>query len=110
MANASGEHQRHPDAFYWRTFNVLMRLLGIGATFAGAVVATTFGLGIPSLAGVEPMIDYRSLVAGALVALLGLGFLLNPAFRPDLGDTGLPVNPLRPRTGRRWWTGDRRAG
>jgi hypothetical protein len=98
------------DPFYWRTFNVLMRLLGIGATFAGVIVATTFGLGIPALAGVEPMIDYRSLVAGALVALLGLGFLMLPPFRPDLGDTTLVVNPFRALTGpnrRHWWTGDR---
>ena len=100
------------DPFYWRTFNVLMRLLGIGATFAGAVVATTFGLGIPSLAGVAPLIDYRSLSAGISLALLGLGFLMLPPFRPDQGDVTLVVNPFRALTEkkrRRWWTGDRLA-
>lgn len=98
------------DPFYWRTFNVLMRLLGIGATFAGAVVATTFGLGIPALAGVAPSVDYRSLAAGIFLALLGLGFLMLPPFRPDQGDVTLVVNPFRALTEpkrRRWWTGDR---
>jgi hypothetical protein len=98
------------DPFYWRTFNVLLRLLGLGATFAGVVVATTFGLGIPALAGVEPTIDYRSLAAGIFLALLGLGFLMIPPFRPDLGDVNLFASPFRAHTEpkrRRWWTGDR---
>jgi hypothetical protein len=97
------------DPFHWRIFNVLLRLLGIGATFAGAVVATTYGLGIPALAGVEPLIDYRSLLGGILIALLGLGFLMLPPFRPDLGDVTLVVNPFRALTAprrRHWWTGD----
>lgn len=92
------------DPFTWRTFNVLMRLLGFGATFAGTAVATTFGLGA---AGLQPI----ALAAGGLVALLGLGFLMVPPFRPDQGDTTLVVNPFRALAApsrRRWWTGDPR--
>jgi hypothetical protein len=101
------------DPFYWRAFNVLMRLLGIGATFAGTIVVTTFGLGIPAPPGVAPAIDRVSLVTGGLVALLGLGFLMLPPFRPDQGDDTLVVNPFRALTEpkrRRWWTGDQLAG
>ncbi len=97
------------DPFYWRSFNVLMRLLGIGATFAGSVVATSYGLGIPAQSGVNPATEPITLAVGTLVALLGLGFLMLPPFRPDQGDTTLVVNPFRALTAprrRRWWTGD----
>jgi hypothetical protein len=97
------------DPFTWRAFNVLMRLLGFGATFAGTAVVTTFGLGVAAPAGGAVEIQTLTLASGALVALLGLGFLMIPAFRPDQGDTTLVVNPFRalaePRR-RRWWTGD----
>jgi hypothetical protein len=96
------------DPFYWRTFNILLRLLGIGATFAGAVVVLVFGAGVPAPGAAAPEVSWGALVAGGLVALAGLGFLLLPPFRPDQGDEGPLVNPLRPRRGRRWWTGDPR--
>ncbi len=98
------------DPFYWRTFNVLMRLLGIGATFAGVIVASTYGLGMLAPPGAAPARDPVTLAAGTLVALLGLGFLMLPPFRPDQGDTTLVVNPFRALTEprkRRWWTGER---
>ena len=97
------------DPGQWRLFNVLLRLLGIGATFAGGVTIITFGLGLPPIEGQPPVTSLPALLAGLLVLLLGLGFLMIPAFRPDLGDTRVVSNPLRtllqPRT-RRWWTGD----
>lgn len=98
-----------PDATQWRLFNILLRLLGLGATFAGAVATTTFGLGIPAPEGMAPVTHWPTLIAGGLVALLGLGFLMMPAFRPDLGDTRIVPNPFRAMSApkrRTWWTGD----
>lgn len=99
------------DPSLWRLFNIHLRLLGLGATFAGSIAFVTFGLGIPPLAGQEPVRSIAALLAGGLVALLGLGFLMLRPYRPDLGDSGLPFNPYR-STGeqRRWWTGDRVSG
>lgn len=95
------------DPSLWRIFNIHLRLLGFGATFAGTIAFVTYGLGIPPLPGQQPVVSIPSLVGGGLVALLGLGFLMLPPFRPDLGDTGLPFNPYRQRRERRrWWTGD----
>jgi hypothetical protein len=100
-----------PDPSLWRLFNVHLRLLGLGATFAGSIAFITFGLGIPPLPGQEPVRSIPSLLAGGLVALLGLGFLMLRPYRPDLGDTGVPFNPYRPSgERRRWWTGDRIPG
>lgn len=96
------------DPFYWRTFNILLRLLGIGATFAGSVVVVAFGFGYPPLPGVERQLSWGSIVSGALLLLLGLGFLMLPPYRPDKGDTGPVVNLLRPQRGRGWWTGEPR--
>lgn len=97
------------DPYLWRTFNVLLRLLGLGATFAGLSAFVGFGLGMPAPAGAPPSLSWPSLLTGGLVALLGLGFLMLPAFRPDLGDVKFVRNPLRPLLGpsrRTWWTGD----
>lgn len=99
-----------PDPFYWRSFNVLLRLLGIGATFGGTVVVVVFGLGIPAPPGMERVTSWSSLVPGLLLLLLGLGFLMLPPYRPDLGDRGPLVSLLRPQRGTSWWTGDRRHG
>jgi hypothetical protein len=96
-----------PDPLQWRAFNVLLRLLGIGATFSGIIAFVTVGLGLPPVSGGEPARSTAGLVSGGLVTLLGLGFLMLKPFRPDLGDTGLPLNPFRPVPApRRWWTGD----
>jgi hypothetical protein len=95
-----------PDSVYWRMFNVLLRLLGLGATFAGSVVVVTFGFDMPAPPGMEPRVSWGSLATGILLLLIGLGFLMLPPFRPDMGDTGPLVGLLRPRRGRRWWTGD----
>ena len=100
-----------PDPFYWRSFNILLRLLGLGATFSGAVTMVTVGLGLPPIEGQEPVRSVTGLIAGATVGLLGLGFLMPKPFRPDLGDTGLPLNPFRAAAvKRRWWTGDPAGG
>ncbi len=64
------------------------------------------GFGYPPIGGQPSELNWPGLLTGGLVALLGLGFLMNAPFRPDLGDIGLPINPLRPRAGRSWWTGD----
>ncbi len=98
-----------PDPFYWRTFNLLLRLLGIGATFAGTVVVVVFGFGYPPPQGMEQQVSVASIVSGALLLLLGLGFLMLPPYRPDQGDTGPVVNLLRPQRGRSWWTGESRS-
>ena len=96
------------DPTQWRIFNVLLRLLGFGATFAGAVATMTFGFGIPAPYGTTPVTQWPTVIAGGVVTLLGLGFLMMPAFRPDLGDTRVVANPFRvwsePRR-RSWWTG-----
>lgn len=97
-----------PDPFYWRTFNVLLRLLGIGATFAGAVVVVMFGLGIPAPPGIDRQTSLGALIPGILLLLIGLGFLMLPPYRPDRGDSGPMVSLLRPQRGRGWWTGDPR--
>lgn len=97
------------DPTQWRLFNVLLRLLGIGATFAGLIAITTFGLGYPPIQGEDRVVSLPSIITGTLVLLLGLGFLMIPAFRPDLGDTRVVSNPFRAWTEpgkRRWWTGD----
>lgn len=99
-----------PDPFYWRSFNLLLRLLGIGATFAGAVVVVVFGLGIPAPSGVERVTSWSSLLPGILLLLIGLGFLMLPPYRPDLGDKGPLVTLVRSQRGVSWWTGDRRRG
>ena len=94
------------DAFYWRVFNVLLRLLGVGATFAGTVTILAYGLGL----GAGPArVSIPSLLAGLLLALLGLAFLLLRPFRPDLGDARIRFSPWPAPGGgkRRWWTGDR---
>jgi hypothetical protein len=92
------------DGFYWRTFNVLLRLLGLGATFAGTVVVLGFGLGLGAGPGGSSI---PALLAGLLLAFLGLGFLLLRPFRPDLGDSGIRFAPSSAEGRRRWWTGDR---
>ncbi len=97
-----------PDPFYWRTFNILLRLLGIGATFGGTVVVVVFGLGLPPVPGIEHVISWAAIVPGVLLLLLGLGFLLLPPFRPDHGDRGPLVSLLRSQRGRSWWTGEPR--
>jgi hypothetical protein len=98
-----------PDPTQWRIFNVLLRLLGLGATFSGVVATVTIGFGVPAPYGQTPVTNWPTVVAGLVVSLLGLGFLMIPAFRPDLGDTTVVRNPFRawsdPKR-RTWWTGD----
>ncbi len=97
-----------PDASYWRLFNVMLRLLGLGATFSGIIAFVTVGLGLPPLGSEAPVRNTAGLVSGAFLGLLGLGFLMLRPFRPDLGDTGPALSPFRGAVGRRrWWTGDR---
>lgn len=97
-----------PDPFYWRAFNILLRLLGVGATFAGSVVLVVFGLGYPPPQGIEQQTSWGAIVSGSFLLLIGLGFLVLPPYRPDRGDVGPVVNLLRPKQGRGWWTGEPR--
>ena len=94
------------DPFYWRVFNVLLRLLGLGATFAGGMVVMLFGLGYPPAPDTSQQLSWGALVTGGLLLSAGLGFLLLPPYRPDLGDSGPLVSYFRGSTGRRWWTGE----
>lgn len=97
------------DPTQWRIFNVLLRLLGLGATFSGAVTTVTMGFGIPAPYAQASVTSWPTVIAGSVVTLLGLGFLMIPAFRPDLGDTTVVRNPFRSWTDpkrRTWWTGD----
>jgi len=97
------------DSSQWRVFNVLLRLLGLGATFSGVVAIVTIGFGIPAPYGEDPVTSWPTVAGGTLVTLLGLGFLMIPAFRPDQGDITVVRNPFRtwsePKH-RTWWTGD----
>jgi hypothetical protein len=97
------------DSSQWRIFNVLLRLLGLGATFSGVVAIVTMGFGIPAPYGQPPVTSWPTVIAGIVVTLLGLGFLMIPAFRPDQGDTTVVRTPFRawsqPKR-RTWWTGD----
>ncbi|MBK6422680.1 MAG: hypothetical protein IPI38_08300 [Gemmatimonadetes bacterium] len=96
------------DPFHWRAFNVMLRLLGIGATFSGVIAFVTVGLGLPPMGDGPPLRNTAGLLSGGFLGLLGLGFLMLKPFRPDLGDVGAPLSPLRTVQGRRrWWTGDR---
>jgi hypothetical protein len=97
------------DPTQWRIFNVLLRLLGLGATFSGVVTTLTMGFGIPAPSGQAPATSWPTVIAGIVVTLLGLGFLMIPAYRPDQGDTTVVRNPFRSWTEpkrRTWWTGD----
>lgn len=95
-----------PDPTLWKAFNVQLRLLGIGALFAGVVTFVTYGLGWPAIPGEPASPSPIALIGGGFITLLGLGFLMLKPYRPDLGDRGLPLNPFRPAIPRRWWTGD----
>ena len=96
------------DPFHWRAFNVMLRLLGIGATFSGVIAFVTVGLGLPPMGDGPPLRNTAGLLSGGFLGLLGLGFLMLKPFRPDLGDVGAPLSPLRTVQGRRrWWTGGR---
>ncbi len=96
------------DPSHWRALNVMLRLMGIGATFSGVIAFVTVGLGLPPLGGQPPLRNTAGLVSGAILGLLGMGFLMLKSYRPDLGDRGSPLSPFRAARGRRrWWTGDR---
>lgn len=96
------------DPTHWRAFNVMLRLLGIGAAFSGVIAFVTVGLGLPPMGDSPPVRNTAGLLSGGLLGLLGFGLLLLKPFRPDLGDSGPPLSPFRTITGRRhWWTGDR---
>ena len=95
-----------PDPAVWKVFNVQLRLLGMGAIFAGLVALVTYGMGWPPLPGEAPARSVGAMVGGGLVALLGFGFLMLKPYRPDLGDTRLLLNLYRRTDSRRWWTGD----
>lgn len=102
------------ESWHWRVYNVMRRMLGIMATFAGLVFLFT-----PLLLHLGWMIDEpgRSrageIIAGLIALALGLNNLRRPTYRPDLGDvsfwtdsTGGPMR-VQPERGRRsWWTGN----
>lgn len=96
------------DPSHWRVLNVMLRLMGIGATFSAVIAFVTVGLGLPPLGGQPAVRNTAGLVSGAILGLLGIGFLMLKPYRPDLGDSGPPLSPFRAARGqRRWWTGDR---
>src|SRR5262245_56705812 len=88
---------------HWRAFNILARLLGLGASAVGGAASSELPL------------------VGAIGVAFGLLVLALPSYRPDLGDAatsdrtmrllwGFPSNWQSPRAEgqrcRRWWTGD----
>jgi hypothetical protein len=71
-------------------------------------VVLVFGLGYPPPADAAPHLSWGALISGGLLLSAGLGFLMLPPYRPDLGDAGPLVSFFRGSASRRWWTGDRR--
>jgi hypothetical protein len=81
------------EKWHWRVLTVAARLFGLMAV----VVAIAF-------------FASSMMLAGVMVALIGIPFLFVRPFRPDLGDTSPVVDPIGVRGNskrrRRWWTGD----
>ena len=121
-------HLAANPAHHWKVLNVTMRLFGLAATLTGTVSVAwavyyhlhpeRVELGTNSLTG-SIFLDF--FLVGVVAAGIGLGFLVAPAQRPDLGDPmisdramrllrGLPKNWERPRVpgreSRTWWTGN----
>ena len=113
----------HWEAWYWRSFNVMRRVVGLGFVLWGVGFAAwgawlllhpsaPFAVnGVPTTA-VGPRLE-MTLAAGAM-AILGVFLIRGRAYRPDLGDVPYLVDPFlaksQRRTNRQWWTGDPKPG
>ena len=101
--------------WYWRAFNVAVRVLGLVALLYGAVFIVWGTARMLQLDYIR-MEQAPSLVilpVGLLVAALGAAILRVPAYRRDLGDVSWRFDPFGVKTRRSspsrrsWWTGDR---
>jgi hypothetical protein len=108
--------------WHWRLFNVLRRLLGIGAIVNGAVFVA-WGLALlarprstVAMNGVlatAASANLLVLLVGATALALGAVIVRARSYRPDLGDASWLLEPqtahAEKREGRTWWTGDQKA-
>ena len=108
----------HWEAWYWRSYNIMRRVVGLGFALWGFGFAS-WGLwlalhpnvpfpvdGVPTTA-VGPKLG-MTLVATALTGL-GIWLIRARPYRPDLGDVPYLFDPFLAKTqlraNRRWWTG-----
>lgn len=108
----------------WRVFNVFMRICGITAAFAGALLLAWDAslILVPTIlrrftvGGANPNLQAPLLVAGVWFLILGLGILRARTYRPDLGDASYSIDPYGAKLRRAfppkrsWWTGEPRPG
>jgi hypothetical protein len=109
------------EANHWRRYNVLRRLCGIGALVNGSVLALwSLSLVLRPHATISLNGEVTSsvwaklggLVASLVAVAIGLLIVRSRTYRPDLGDSHWFVDPQLSagdsRSGRNWWTGDRK--
>jgi len=91
--------------FHWRTFNLLLRIMGILWVLGGVgfILWSIYFLFEPAPPNanylVGPAVDYA--VVGTFVIVVGVLCLKLEPYRPDLGAVEGPY---------RWWTGDKIQG
>ena len=103
------------ETWYWRVFNVSVRVLGLVALWCGAVF---IGWGARRLLEMQfVQLEQASalviLPVGLLAATIGWAILRVQSYRPDLGDVLWKFDPYGTKTGRApakraWLTGDRK--
>ena len=100
--------------WYWRVFNLLVRVLGLVALLSGAVFIVWGAVRMVRMDFIrmEDAPTLAILPVGLLVAAFGLAILGAPTYRPDQGDVPWRFDPFGTKTQsspsrRSWWTGDR---
>jgi hypothetical protein len=107
------------ESWYWRGYNIMMRLVGLAFLFWGLGFAcwglwlalhpnTPFPVnGVPTTA-LGPKLGMT--LAAAVMAAPGIFLIRTRPYRPDLGDVPYLFDPFlaktQVRSNRHWWTGD----